>query len=719
MVESNGALVTYEELERQIQDFDKGGHHTTSLYQHVATLRKALGDTTQSPSFIKTISKQGYQFVGEVTYPSVGLSGYVNNNANKLWLALLVFVLLVGAIFMIGSPTKHANGYEQVLIDLSESLRNPDRVVVLQYSSTSYQSPIRGLQNAIEVILKFHLEQKERQHLSVAPEFSTSDGHKKLEEHFSVVSSCDYLLQPKIIDEGGGKYIVLTINDIANNSSRELLRQVVDPQDFAGALPRFEQTVLRELKSMGLVDTDQRLQLMAGDASNQLFLQAASVPLYEFNHWEELDFAITKSHQAIQLNPSNMIAYTVFWDAVFLLIDQQSKYNMDKELTLLESYSRQAVAAEKEYFKAQHAYADYFCRTQEFPSCAESLKTAMELHPYDASVLNTLRFNLKRIGKSPLAVTRKNYYLNPFVIDVLHFHRNALLQQGKIQEAVKLVADHAEWRATADAWNVWAQTKISPEIMKDFSAWYSSKYLGAQTTTKADLPSRYISYMLLNVNQPELARYWVNNGREENLPYFDLFMIDFLVDLWQGDWSKARWQEVHDIAMNRREFQNAMDKHAIAYFDYYAGMYNESGYYIEELFPEFAEEKFNITIDNFRYAVYYNEIRKRLGDHRRVIYIDHSLRNFLKEQGNSLDRNVYFGIADVEFYALSGESEKALSLLEYLVEKEYWQPNAFWLWPPIEHNHFLKNLHDHPRFKRLNQIIQSRYAKLCFKAECE
>ena len=40
------------------------------LTVHVAALRKALGDTRRSPTYIETVSRSGYRFIG-----SVGLAG--------------------------------------------------------------------------------------------------------------------------------------------------------------------------------------------------------------------------------------------------------------------------------------------------------------------------------------------------------------------------------------------------------------------------------------------------------------------------------------------------------------------------------------------------------------------------------------------------------------------------------------------------------------------
>ena len=719
LVESDGALVTYDELEKQIQDFDKQSQHAASLYQHVAALRKALGDTTQNPTFIKTISKQGYQFVGELHFPKTILFKNPSEIINKLLLMTVpLIVVILAIVFANYFHSENNNNYEEMVVELTRQLSNPKQIVALQYSSQKYQGVEKALQNATEVILKYHLEQKAEQHVAMVPEFSVDGSYEKLNKHFSKSSEYKYLLQPKIVKKDTGRFVILSLVDVARNTNKELLKLNITNAPSETVLADFEKAAVKSLQALSLISAEQSTQLNSSTELSGLFLDAASISLSErFYHWEELENSIKKSHQAIQANPGNVIAYTLLWDAVFLLLDQQSKYNTDKELTLLKEYSIKSLLVNQQYFKAYHAYAEYFCRTQDYAACVEKLAVAMQYNPYDSGVLNLLRFTLvEAIRKPELDVTTKNYDLNPFVINAVPFHRNALLSQGKIHQAVELLAYHSEWEVAEKNWHVVGQTKTQYNELVEFSNWYMVQY--SDNYSKFQLPSRYIGYMLLNSNQPELARYWIENGKEENLPYFDLRVTGMLSDLWQGQWDKTKWQDIHDFAMNRREFQNTLDKLAIAYFDYYARFYSESGRYIEELFPQFSEENFKITIDNFRYAVYYNEIKKQLGDHRRVIYIEHALRNFLKEQGSSLKRNVYFGIADVEFYALNGEEEKAVSLLEQVVEKQNWLPNAFWLWPPIEHNHFLKNLREYPEFKRLSEKMNKRLHGLCFEPAC-
>ena len=76
-------------------------------------------------------------------------------------------------------------------------------------------------------------------------------------------------------------------------------------------------------------------------------------------------------------------------------------------------------------------------------------------------------------------------------------------------------------------------------------------------------------------------------------------------------------------------------------------------------------------------------------------------------------RGVDFGIADIEFYALNYNHDKALDLLEDAVYRQDWLPNALWLWPPLEGNQFLDSLHNNARLNAMVGHINSKSQSLC------
>src|SRR5262249_29978212 len=61
-----GALVTREELKRQLWTSDTFVDFDQSLNKSVNRLREALGDSVEDPRFIKTLPKRGYRFIANV-----------------------------------------------------------------------------------------------------------------------------------------------------------------------------------------------------------------------------------------------------------------------------------------------------------------------------------------------------------------------------------------------------------------------------------------------------------------------------------------------------------------------------------------------------------------------------------------------------------------------------------------------------------------------------
>src|SRR5215470_12320098 len=66
LLESPGRLVSREELRTALWpsnsyvDFDQG------LNRSINRLREALGDSAENPSFIETLAKRGYRFIGDL-----------------------------------------------------------------------------------------------------------------------------------------------------------------------------------------------------------------------------------------------------------------------------------------------------------------------------------------------------------------------------------------------------------------------------------------------------------------------------------------------------------------------------------------------------------------------------------------------------------------------------------------------------------------------------
>lgn len=69
LLEHPGALVTREELRRQLWKPDTFVDFDHSLNTAMMRLREALGDSSENPRFIETVPRRGYRFIAPVTVP--------------------------------------------------------------------------------------------------------------------------------------------------------------------------------------------------------------------------------------------------------------------------------------------------------------------------------------------------------------------------------------------------------------------------------------------------------------------------------------------------------------------------------------------------------------------------------------------------------------------------------------------------------------------------
>src|SRR6202050_2132539 len=71
LLEHRGELVTREELQSRIWPEESFGDFDHAVNVAVGKLRAALGDSAENPSFIETLPRRGYRFVGAVEGPAL------------------------------------------------------------------------------------------------------------------------------------------------------------------------------------------------------------------------------------------------------------------------------------------------------------------------------------------------------------------------------------------------------------------------------------------------------------------------------------------------------------------------------------------------------------------------------------------------------------------------------------------------------------------------
>ena len=720
LIEKEGELVTYEDLELQIW---KGPTSESALYQQVAHLRKALGDDPNHPTFIRTVQKQGYQFIGNLLYTEKSKNPYRRASTQKrnpipirlIFASLIVFACTYWYI------SSHAN--EHLFQKLANDLSYPTTFAFLSSTKATDNTKYPGLLSSLELIIEYHLDQSPNRHITHIPELADSASYDSVMQHFSEYGKVEFTFTPSWIEKDGKLEITL---NIANAITQNIIRQInisTSSDELASSLPQFERKLINELQNLQLISNDQQAALNYNETSNQAIIDSASVLAKTDPNFAELQKAISDAQIAIENNPASLIAYSMLLEEVMLLTNTFiGRYDVDSLMEMFKLRTEQVLKLNPDYYRNYHARAEYECWIQNYDQCASYLEHAIKLKPYNPRVLNLLAWNLIRHNHSPLPIYQLNYDINPFGVNILRYYRNSLIDNNKTTKLAKVLTTHASWNTKPKDWIADSQIETQYSNLEMFSKWYIENYSYIDINEKPDainkLPSRYIGYMLLNANQPELAIYWLEHGHEQQLPYFELRIVDLISDIWQGNWKPEKWRVAGVFAEDRRQFQTSHDKINIAYFHYYTGLYNYSEKYLLEVFPYFANDEIEINQDNFRYAVYYSEATKHQLKYKQAKTVNQAIKEYLRSMDTSQEKNIGFAMAEAEFYALNGDREKALNIIETAVKDQGWLPNAFLLWPPLEHNPSFFNLGNYPKFKELNLYVNQKLAALCFSKDC-
>ncbi|VUD52959.1 hypothetical protein TDB9533_01738 [Thalassocella blandensis] len=719
LIAKKGELATYQEFESELWH---GYNSQTSLYQQVASLRRSLGDSSTRPKYIKTISKQGYAFVGryeplEGSKVTGGKPVGVRSRAALIAAAVFVSVCIVGALAVLlqwtGSDEQtlavETNLPEQVNAPLfiksfAGEVDLPRAVIGLELPVATNDAEVLGVVNTLLFITKFHLETQSEFHIAILPAATVRDDWSILQQHFAEAGGLEFVYQPFIEHREQGVFYGVK-KKRGKNAEPESVIELQASDLTQLRIDHFETQLISVLQEAQL-----HIQSEAQFKNNThwqpfsaliQFPQNVFVPGEVFDQFYDGFVALNREAQ------ENLVILSAAWDIIFATLDQQNIYNTSPVISTLLSMTEIVDKKMPGYFKSYHAKAEYYCRLLNYEKCKEELVEAYKRKPFDYGIIGNVRFYLIEFDKPTLLIDWINHVANPFSPGVYSFYRNSLLKQLQLSDAEKLAKSFSQWNSNRNNWYVVSQTKVTAEDLQRFNHWYKTQL---QNDSRHKI-SKYNAYMLLNANFHQEASRLYLQGLEQQ-PYFDLLIIELLAGIWSESPDLEKWHETKQKAEDRREFQNALDKLYLAYFDMYFNNTRGARGYIEEIFPELTSDDILITQDNFRYAVYFNEAIKDIGDHRRSVSVDFALNSFLQQHPN-LNRTASFGLADVEFYALTGRQQLAAERLEKAVLEEHWLPNAFWLWPPLEANPFLRGLKSTVEFQNAQQYIQKTYDALC------
>lgn len=745
-IKNQGKLVTYRSLSEEVwvTPVDE-----TVVYQQIGILRKALGDSSTNSKYIRTYPKKGYELICP---PEYSLEQAIPKNTygkRKTLKAVCVSILVCTVIIVMGATLLNLASpatNRQLITQAIGSLDKPKTVVALRSYGISY--PISGEQDVsieasqrrlIELLVEYHLDQNPQLHIIHVPD--SLDIHT-FQRSMPELPLIDYIVQPIITNAGALKFVLKrnrdnsnTINTLSTESQTVTVRvnntaDIVAKTSFESGIIDLEKRILTVLKQENLISSGQAPFLQGPKSDITILLKTVKkLPVLQEIHLSQKMLALKEIQLILSRDPKNLIAYTCMWRLAIAIILSEGSYDI---ATLLNSLAPNINALQTyypKYYESTHFLAKYQAWMEEDTAAINNLTEAIKNKAFNAEFILSFSWNVKHKGLDALMVDRHNYILNPFNKMVLTYYVESLLKNKKIDTAAQVLNQYSSWEGVPRDWRLAAQSRSNANLLTEFSRWYQIHHAGVEfDPAKAmekklnhftRLPSRYIGYMLLNAGEAERARFWLEYGREEGIFYFDMRIIHHWIDIWEGNWHASKWQMNYEHAESRHQYQTAFDKYNLLYLHYFSGQYAKAEIYIKQLFPELDEEVVYITKSNLRYASYYLHIQKSQGSYASAKKLTEALKIFISQLEYPIERDLDFGIADIEFYSLTGQTQKALSLLKYAVMEQSWAPNAFWRWPPIENNPSLRSLIQHPQFLELAKHSRRQEKDYCFNEKCE
>ena len=731
-----GEVVTYEQINNAIWS---GKFSENAFYQLIALLRKTLGDNSKQPKYIKTIAKQGYVFIGsDSVKPNLSTASedevsQCENQFKWQWqvpvTVLLVVVMLAATVALLKTTWFSAEeDPDAALYALVDHLQLPQSTVIVERlevhkGSETNRTRLQAVNNGLVLLSQYHLSFTSGQHVAVTPKFENSalgvgdSFYKKLQAHYSDTGGISYILRPQVALGDSGEWLFSLIQISAETQEQRLVFEFSSaPEDIPEAIVRFEAQLLDQLRQLSLL-TDKSTPLFDLPIGVEEWLGAAENSFLFKNTREGLERIIRLTQSAIDANPKNLLAYAMLWTEMTKLISTQNDLDLDAAFQLLDSSIIKAEKVDPDYYWTALISACRYCWLGDQAACASHYFKALELHPGDPILLHRIYWSVADRPDLQLPLAKHNYALNPFDHDAFANYRLALIGTGDFHALAELVDYHSEWSDSKN-WFVQVQSQTTMDLLQRQADDYRSDNFVDINGQLLDvplevLPSRYSGYAMLNANRPDLARFWLQNGMERELLYFDLSVIELLADIWQGQWQPQKWQIARAGVMERRQYQNTLDKLIIAYLDRQTGWLIKSAEMLMDLYPALANEEAVIDEGNLRFFVYYSDIQKRLGNYKYANETTRKIKLYLQQRPAQQRRGIDFGIADIEFYALNYNHDKALDLLEEAVYRQGWLPNALWLWPPLERNQFLNSLHNNARFNAMVEYIHRKLESLC------
>lgn len=701
LTRNKGKLVSYQQLSDEIWN---GSVSEGALYQQMTQLRRALGDNPASPSFIKTIPRKGYKFIANISETTIKSDQKPTQTSGKKYLSrktawYLSAALSITALTLLTSFlfNKKHNDYSSI----DKYLKMPDQHIVLVKEDNE------KLYNT-GAILSFLLENSSDYHFSLTDKY----GNDPLQNHIRTNTRSKIT---KLKLSLSGHHISLSIN---NHNNSEILTFHHNKSDYNKL-----QTLniwLQASLSKANISIPETISFNQDSSSENSLIEAIKDSDKYYNSRLEVENSRDRSLRALMLNPKNLLAYSLFFDRTSDLLNLSGGFNLDQSLKQLQQQALKSLKLSPKYHKSHYALAEVYCNLEDNENCLKHLTSALNKNPYYHATLSATDWILSRNNIDRGSIAKYNFLLNPEKNDSRTFYRNQLIANHNLHKASQImneVSFASLIKNTDINWAYLAQITSTMDNGMRFANYYR-RNLSLAKEEKLIIPSKYIAYKFIDSNRPQMAKFWLQKGKGNTQEYLEIQIAELIISLISNTYTTDKWHAIRSLAEDRANFQDPLDKLRLAYFDYHNKNLNLSKENLLEFYPNLSSDELVIDRNNFRVAVYYAEILKKQGNFKMSFHINKKLRTFLQLNDAFSERDNDIGIADIEFYALNGDSDKAMERLSLAVEQQDWLPNAYWLWLPPDKDPFLASLYHRDDFKALNAKMKYELNQLCFDRSC-
>ena len=757
-------LITNDELSEHVWD---GVVSEGTRYVQIANLRKLLNDDSNEPRFLKTVPRKGYMFIAKVEAIETLVEKSIDTDSSTdnvlppeksrfkrrstllaVFLFALVSIITTAYFVMInGSNRSVAQDKPSFNYDYRPLLRHSQKTIVIN-SYVPEQAPedIRKYIALGNLAIWHQLSDRSAFHVERAHFLSDYFIYERLHDHFELTNPVcckvsiayeheTHSLLLNIEDAEGKMYqheLTLTSSVFDKVSLKALEKQIVNALYDNVLFSRLDKKPL-QLDEVESFSTINQLPYLFQFNEFKYINHVRQYPSRTLNdHNKELVFFT----QLVKANPDNKLFKYYLFDKY---INHVSRWGLEFDLEIIhkkvEPFVNDSLRIDADNNRALAAQTAMLC-ARENTRCLAAVESFLLNYQKIAQKQNQkgererlqglvhiatlLSLAFPKNAEVPPDLARYAYEINPQLLltKTFYMYWESALEHLKLADIQPYIQHSGFWHYS-DFYRSRMVSRTSLQTIESFRNWYNQdyyRYLGDKSRNIRDVHAsvRYIVLNLLNANRPDLVQQWADFTQERAAQLEG----QILGNIWQGEWDPYRWYSLSQTAKSGVLDILAFDRWRIAYVELHAEVPKNALFYYQKIAPELFFPVPDINANNIRTAVYLSEALKKTKQHEQALKLVGEIKMYFDALPKPTVRTAYFGLTDIQFYALNEERERAMELLESAIINEHWLPNGHWLWPPIDKDPFLSSLWKYPQFMELAKQQKQALVGFCFGEEC-